>query len=113
MTLHFMSSLAFWYSGVPLRTTEKPLIFRALRAAWTATIQVFFLPMALLFLLTIRPALFFTRSVFFRPVAVFVIFPKKAWRFASRAETGFFAFMALRMAARMAARIAFAIWSRG
>merc|ERR550537_1201713 len=99
-----MNSFAFLYSGVPFLITVKPLIFSAARALLQATIHVFFFPAALFFLLTILPALFFTRSVFFNPVAVLSIFPKNACRFASRAETTFFAFMAF-----IAARIAFAI----
>jgi hypothetical protein len=48
----------------------------------TASIREFFLPSALLFLLTDLRALFFTKSVFLSPDLVLVILSMKVWRFA-------------------------------
>merc|ERR1719424_1657457 len=69
------------------------LIFKAARALLHAMIHGLALPLALIFLLTTFPCLFFTKSDFLSPVAVFAIFPAKAWRFASLAETFFMALL--------------------
>merc|ERR1719499_1647906 len=84
---------------------QKPLIPSAFLAALQAAIHGDFLPLSDIFLLTTLPDLFLTRSDLDRPVAVLAIFPAKAWRLASFAETFF---IALAFMAFMAAFIAFA-----
>merc|ERR1719157_281446 len=56
-------------------------------------IHGFFLPLAEPFLVTILPCLFFVKSDFLSPDDVFAIFPAKAWRLASLAETFFMALL--------------------
>merc|ERR1719321_142616 len=90
----FWSAFAFLYSSDPFLQAQKPLILRAARAAFTATIQELAFPRWLAFLLTTLPALFFTRSPFLRPPLLLSAFPENTWRLSSLAETTFFAFIA-------------------
>merc|ERR1740138_499720 len=89
----------------------------ALRALVTAAVQPLirryaFLPAAFDFRLTIRPALFFIRSLFFSPVFVFWKVPLKTLTLARFPFAITLFFMAFR--AFIAARMAFAIsWDKG
>merc|ERR1719386_270168 len=79
---------------MPFLIAAKPLMLSAFLAAATAAIHGLFLPLADIFLETILPDLFLTKSPLERPDPVLLDLPAKTWRFAKRAETFFIAFMA-------------------
>merc|ERR1719316_954896 len=101
---------------MPFLTATKPLIFSAFLAFWTAIIQVFFLPSADFFLLTILPVLFFIKEDAVIPPTVFSLDPRNTKTFASRPFaillTAFF-FIAFMAAMAFIAFIALAIAARG
>merc|ERR550514_940860 len=104
--VHFMNSFALRYRGVPFFTAEKPLIFKAARAFFTAMIQGLALPKALLFLI---------RSFAVMPPTVFALLPRSTITLAMRPFaillTVFF-FMAFMAFIAFIAFIAFAIAGR-
>merc|ERR1719156_396443 len=98
----------------------KPLTLSAFLAFWTATVQPLmladaFLPCARLFLLTIFPRLFCTKSFLVKPPTVFALVPRKTTDLASLPFaillTAFFfmAFIAFMAAMAFIAFIALAI----
>merc|ERR1719265_485456 len=107
--------MAFLYRSLPFFTAQKPLIFRAERAAFTAATHGFFLAKRLLFLLTTRPCLFFVKCLAVNPPTVFSLVPRSTRTFANfpRAVllTTFF-FMALMAFIAAIAFIAFAIFCK-
>merc|ERR1719271_1243123 len=69
---------------MPFLIAENPVIFKALRAFWTAAIHGDFLPLALSFLLTTLPCLFLIKSLAVMPPTVFSLLPRSTMTLAMR-----------------------------
>merc|ERR1719359_1177909 len=115
-----MLAYAFLMLAYAFLTATKPFTLRAFLAFWTAAVQPLmlayaFLPCARLFLLTILPRLFCTKSVLVKPPVVFALDPRKTTSLANLPLaillTAFFfiAFMAFMAAMAFIAFIALAM----